>query len=31
MDVVFMDISVWVKGGEGVKGEGVDFAPTVDV
>lgn len=31
MEVVFMVVSVWVKGGEGVKGEGVGLGPTVYV
>jgi len=31
MDVAFMDVSVWVKGGEGVKGEGLGLGPTVGV
>lgn len=31
MDVAFMDVSVWVKGGEGVKGEGLVLVPTVGV
>lgn len=31
MDVAFMDVSVWVKGGEGVKGEGLVLVPTVCV
>ena len=29
MDVAFMDVSVWVKGGEGVMGEGMVLGPTV--
>lgn len=31
MDVAFMDVSVWVKGGEGVRGEGLVLGPTVHV
>jgi hypothetical protein len=29
MEVVFMVVSGWVKGGEGVRGEGVGLVPTV--
>jgi hypothetical protein len=31
MKVAFMVVSVWVKGGEGVKGEGLGLPPTVGV
>lgn len=31
MDIAFMDVSVWVKGGDGVMGEGGVLGPTVQV
>lgn len=31
MDVVFMDVSVWVEGGGGVEGGGMVLGPTVGV